>query len=74
MCDWLLESRTEIWEAEKNSIEHDGYLPVSINELTYFQNDLNSLRIITQNLEVRSMFLLTFQLPNIILFNSKFFV
>ncbi|XP_060652509.1 sterol regulatory element-binding protein 1 [Drosophila nasuta] len=49
-CDWLLETRTALWELEHMSIEDDGYYQVPGDELEKFQIDLNSLRSIVKNI------------------------
>lgn len=60
-CDWLLETRSECWEAvvqkrdgfnPSNEYDDEGisdtYCP-SINELEYYQRDLNSMHLIMEN-------------------------
>ncbi|KAH8274542.1 hypothetical protein KR044_008606 [Drosophila immigrans] len=49
-CDWLLETRTTLWELEHMSIEDDGYYQVPGDVLEKFQTDLNSLRSIVENI------------------------
>ena len=46
MCDWLLATRTEVWEKEKSSGDKDV---VSQTELIAFQQDLASLRKLAHN-------------------------
>ncbi|KAM8708957.1 hypothetical protein ACLKA7_015859 [Drosophila subpalustris] len=49
-CDWLLETRTALWELEHMNIEDDGYYQVPGDVLEKFQTDLNSLRSIVENI------------------------
>ncbi|EDV97523.1 GH14653 [Drosophila grimshawi] len=49
-CDWLLETRTALWELEHMGIEDDGYYQVAGDVLEKFQTDLNSLRSIVENI------------------------
>lgn len=51
-CDWLLEARTALWEAdnEKFHSQNGEYVPVSGVVLAKFQKDLNSLRIVTNEI------------------------
>ncbi|XP_030373278.1 sterol regulatory element-binding protein 1 [Scaptodrosophila lebanonensis] len=49
-CDWLLETRTALWELEHMSVEDDGYYQVPGDVLEEFQIDLNSLRSIVENI------------------------
>lgn len=51
-CDWLLEARTALWEAdnEKFQSQNGEYVPVSGVVLAKFQKDLNSLRIVTNEI------------------------
>ena len=42
LCDWLLASRTELWEMSQPGDKGDK--PASQMELIAFQQDLNSLR------------------------------
>ncbi|KAH8371937.1 hypothetical protein KR093_009373, partial [Drosophila rubida] len=49
-CDWLLETRTALWELEHMTIEDDGYYQVPGDVLEKFQTDLNSLRSIVENI------------------------
>ncbi|XP_068148507.1 sterol regulatory element-binding protein 1 [Drosophila tropicalis] len=49
-CDWLLETRTALWEQEYMDIEDDGYYQVPGEVLEKFQTDLNSLRSIVGNI------------------------
>uniref|UniRef100_A0A1B6EGK4 BHLH domain-containing protein n=1 Tax=Clastoptera arizonana TaxID=38151 RepID=A0A1B6EGK4_9HEMI len=44
VCDWLLETRTSLWEEQGGSTKG----PVSPSQLSGFQTDLSSLRRITQ--------------------------
>ena len=46
VCDWLLATRTEVWEREKSGGEKDV---VSQTELIAFQQDLASLRKLAHN-------------------------
>ncbi|KAG8226034.1 hypothetical protein J437_LFUL004155 [Ladona fulva] len=51
VCDWLLETRTTLWEEEGVESESGSVLsltPVPASVLTGFQQDLSSLRRITQ--------------------------
>ncbi|XP_046393991.1 sterol regulatory element-binding protein 1 [Ischnura elegans] len=51
ICDWLLETRTKLWEEEGVESESGSVLsltPVPAPVLTGFQQDLSSLRRITQ--------------------------
>lgn len=47
-CDWILETRTEVWESEYMSLDDDGYYQVPGKVLEKFQTDLNSLRNIVE--------------------------
>ncbi|KAI9581405.1 sterol regulatory element-binding protein 1 isoform X1 [Glossina fuscipes] len=47
-CDWILETRTEVWESEYMSLDDDGYYQVPGKVLEKFQADLNSLRNIVE--------------------------
>ncbi|XP_052848921.1 LOW QUALITY PROTEIN: sterol regulatory element-binding protein 1 [Drosophila gunungcola] len=49
-CDWLLETRTALWELEHMNIEDDGFYQVPGDVLEKFQTDLNSLRSIVENI------------------------
>lgn len=51
-CDWLLEARTALWEAdnEKFQSQNGEYVPVSGAVLSKFQKDLNSLRVVTNEI------------------------
>ncbi|XP_017059879.1 sterol regulatory element-binding protein 1 [Drosophila ficusphila] len=49
-CDWLLETRTALWELEYMNIEDDGFYQVPGDVLESFQYDLNSLRSIVENI------------------------
>jgi sterol regulatory element-binding transcription factor 1 len=53
VCDWLLETRTAVWEEE--DAEYDGASPVPVSNavLTGFQRNLSSLRRLTQHISVR---------------------
>lgn len=55
-CDWLLEARTALWEAdnEKFQSQNGEYVPVSGAVLSKFQKDLNSLRVVTNEIPVSS--------------------
>lgn len=46
VCDWLLKTRTDIWEQSQNESENTA---VSQTELIAFQQDLSCLRKITKN-------------------------
>lgn len=61
-CDWLLETRTALWELEHMDIEDDGYYQVPGEVLEKFQTDLNSLRSIVENIPVSTLFPLPFTL------------
>nr|CAH7720133.1 unnamed protein product [Callosobruchus chinensis] len=50
VCDWLLETRTSLWE---DSIESGSKTPVSNSVLSSFQADLSSLRILAEHIPVR---------------------
>ena len=56
VCDWLLETRTTVWEEE--GVESDGasLAPVSNAVLTGFQQNLSSLRRLTQHIPVRILY------------------
>ena len=50
LCDWLLETRTSLWE---DSVEGDStVVPVSNSFLSAFQRDLTSLKTVTQHIIV----------------------
>ncbi|XP_017021199.1 sterol regulatory element-binding protein 1 [Drosophila kikkawai] len=51
-CDWLLETRTALWELEhmEDMEDDDGYRQVPGEVLEKFQTDLNSLRSIVENI------------------------
>lgn len=51
-CDWLLECRQSLWEAEHAGVEFDGFWPVSSVVLEKFQRDLNALRSVVDDLAV----------------------
>lgn len=58
-CDWLLETRTTCWEIEKSSEQSaddnnncSWYNPVSSHILKAFQNDLNSLITVIEQIPV----------------------
>ncbi|KAH8268769.1 hypothetical protein KR018_003832 [Drosophila ironensis] len=51
-CDWLLETRTALWELEHMLIDDDGCYQVPGEELEKFQTDLNSLRSIVETIPV----------------------
>lgn len=55
-CDWILECRGEIWE-----IFSGGKITATPAQLTAFQNDLNSLKKIAQNLPVCIKTILTIE-------------
>lgn len=48
VCDWLLETRTAVWEEQGGSAQG----PVSGDHLSAFQADVSSLCRITQELPV----------------------
>uniref|UniRef100_A0A8D8MWK3 Sterol regulatory element-binding protein 1 n=1 Tax=Culex pipiens TaxID=7175 RepID=A0A8D8MWK3_CULPI len=51
-CDWLLEARTSLWESDNEKFQSQcgEYVPVSGAVLAKFQKDLNSLRIVTNQI------------------------
>lgn len=49
-CDWILETRTALWEVENTAIDDDGYYQVPGDILAKFQVDLNSLRSIVEEI------------------------
>lgn len=49
-CDWILETRTTLWEADYTSYDEIGYCQVPDEILEKFQIDLNSLRIIAEDM------------------------
>ncbi|XP_058834302.1 sterol regulatory element-binding protein 1 [Topomyia yanbarensis] len=51
-CDWLLEARTALWESDNEKFQSQcgDYVPVSGVVLAKFQKDLNSLRIVTNDI------------------------
>ncbi|KAH8373321.1 hypothetical protein KR009_000615 [Drosophila setifemur] len=49
-CDWLLETRTGLWELEHMDMDDDGFYQVPGEVLEKFQTDLNSLRSIVENI------------------------
>ncbi|XP_058985053.1 sterol regulatory element-binding protein 1 [Musca domestica] len=49
-CDWILETRTELWESEYMTMDDDGYYQVPGDVLEKFQTDLNSLRSIVEDI------------------------
>lgn len=50
-CNWLLETRTALWELEYNTNEKSTlYVQASSEIMSNFQRDLNSLRIITEHI------------------------
>lgn len=53
-CDWLLEARTSLWESDNEKFQSQcgEYVPVSGAVLAKFQKDLNSLRIVTNQIPV----------------------
>lgn len=51
-CDWILETRTELWEFEYEGTIYDGYCQVSGDVLEKFQIDLNLLRNIVEDIPV----------------------
>lgn len=53
LCDWLLETRTALWEEETTDQEHT--VPVANTVLSGFQRDLSSLRSLTQHIPVCTM-------------------
>lgn len=54
--DWIMETRTALWELEYGNFDNDYYnfVPVEPSILTKFQNDLNLLRCFTNNIPVSS--------------------
>lgn len=52
VCDWLLEIRWSLYEIDKNLLHDDQYFSVPLETLSKFQNDLNSLRVIVQDMPV----------------------
>lgn len=68
--DWIMETRTSLWEHEYGNYENDYYnfVPVESSILTKFQNDLNLLRCLTNNIPVSDR---DFNLARI---STKFFV
>ncbi|PNF43046.1 hypothetical protein B7P43_G05564 [Cryptotermes secundus] len=50
VCDWLLETRTAVWEKEKQEIDGSGPVPVADAVLSGFQRDLSSLRRLTEHI------------------------
>ncbi|XP_069702898.1 sterol regulatory element-binding protein 1 [Periplaneta americana] len=48
VCDWLLETRTAIWEEDSQENDGSSPIPVPNGVLTGFQRDLSSLRRLTQ--------------------------
>lgn len=53
VCDWLLETRTAVWEEQGGSAQG----PVSGDQLSAFQADVSSLCRITQELPVSGVFI-----------------
>lgn len=51
-CDWILETRTAVWEMDYIAMDEDGYYQVPGEILEKFQNDLNSLRSIVEDIPV----------------------
>ena len=51
VCDWLLTTRTEVWEQEKNDSGDFYSTTVSNKELAAFHQDLGSLRKVCQHLK-----------------------
>lgn len=49
-CNWLLETRTALWELEYNTNEESKYKAAPSKIMIEFQKDLNSLRIITEGI------------------------
>lgn len=49
-CDWILETRTALWEAENITSDDDGFYQVPGDVLTKFQTDLNSMRTIVEEI------------------------
>lgn len=50
VCDWILETRTALWEDSVESLP--SAIPVPNNILTSFQKDLSSLRTLAQHIPV----------------------
>lgn len=59
VCDWLLDTRWKLYEIAKSFLRHEQYILVPMGALSKFQNDLNSLRIIVQDMPVSILFILT---------------
>lgn len=57
-CDWLLETRTAMWELEHMNMDDDGFYQVPGDELEKFQTDLNSLRSIVENIPVNMTYII----------------
>lgn len=55
VCDWLLETRTIVWE-EGLEIDGSGAVPVTNAVLTGFQQNLSSLRCLAQHIPVRGWY------------------
>ena len=56
VCDWLLNTRTEIWQAQQSDISDANDKPsmptvASSGELAAFQQDLSCLRKLSQHLK-----------------------
>lgn len=74
VCDWLLETRTALWE---DNIESDSLSSPAPNAiLLAFQKDLTSLRNLTQHIPVKrnKLFCNSDKLFNEFLFSSERFV
>lgn len=63
VCDWLLDTRWKLYEIAKNLLQHEQYISVPLGALSKFQNDLNSLRTIVQDMPVSILFI-KINIPN----------
>ncbi|PSN41839.1 hypothetical protein C0J52_16229 [Blattella germanica] len=61
VCDWLLETRTALWEEECIETDSSNTTPVPNAVLTGFQRDLSSLRRLTEYISVSLYTNLVFQ-------------
>lgn len=57
---------------EKNALQHDEYISVPLEKLSKYQNDLNSLRVIVQDMPVsyKKIYMIVFKY-NISLFDAE---
>lgn len=60
VCDWLLETRTSMWE---DGIEAGLKPPVENSVLSSFQADLASLRSLTEHIPVSISFAIHYREP-----------